>query len=636
MGKIKQRRQLGQRYDPTGVSRRREDRAEGQTQSPSAGLRLVEEKITSVLAEERVCGLNTLASLALEEQGPACVVKTQLVAKASALLKDPSVEVRLAAAGALRNISAGGSDEVVEAMVQQEVLGPLADLLGDYRESWSSATTDLGQEASRDVDPMSNTFVHATHLLWNLCECSEEAMNVFNKEGLVHVLLRHLDPAVWGHTMALAVAECLLCVSENNPSAESVLLPVAEDLVGFISRPKEQPTDLHFATTVIGTLLNINYCTSGSNNFQLVLKVLATMLEPDPLPLVTQYASDSSGCGGTHLSMTPQELEHLILGQQLALEILSNICCPEDEDDWDECEDVPSGDEEEGMCEGEPMEDDASKSTLAPEVHEGISHFNLFEKTLKKVEFPEENVLQALPTLKFGPSLLTKLGVLRTRALLCLQNMSSALELKELGGAELLYSTWVKLAITVFQNTCPETELLEAATGAMRAIIDRLRQDQCDILASISQDELKSIFQAGVSCPIATVRANVTRMVGALGCLLVTQTPKKSVSSGSVFEVLNTTTEFLFKVGAHDAELWVSAEALDVIIDMYSDDKTDRLAHLVHLIDRLRGIQPGFKAKHHQQRKRLGDHRALVLTVRDNLGGFIKYKGPRAGKFSKT
>ena len=67
-----------------------------------------------------------------------------------------------------RNISAGGSDEVVEAMVQQEVLGPLVELLDEYRESWSPATTDLGQEAPRDVDPVSNTFVHATHLLWNL------------------------------------------------------------------------------------------------------------------------------------------------------------------------------------------------------------------------------------------------------------------------------------------------------------------------------------------------------------------------------------------------------------------------------------------------------------------------------------
>lgn len=80
-------------------------------------------------------------------------------------------------------------------------------------------------------------------------------MNVFNQKGLVHVLLRHLDPATWGHTMALAAAECLLCVSENNPNAASALLPSADDLVCFISRPKEEPIDLHFATTVAGRWL---------------------------------------------------------------------------------------------------------------------------------------------------------------------------------------------------------------------------------------------------------------------------------------------------------------------------------------------------------------------------------------------
>ncbi|MPC19513.1 HEAT repeat-containing protein 3 [Portunus trituberculatus] len=168
MGKVKQRRQRGQRYNPTGVTQNGEGRAEGQARSPAGGLRVVEEKITNALPEERTCGLNILATLALEENGPASVVKTSLVSKVSALLRDPSAEVRLAAAGALRNISAGGSDEVVEAMVQQDVLGPLADLLAVYRESWSPATTDLGQEIPRDADPVSNTFVHATHLLWNL------------------------------------------------------------------------------------------------------------------------------------------------------------------------------------------------------------------------------------------------------------------------------------------------------------------------------------------------------------------------------------------------------------------------------------------------------------------------------------
>ena len=59
-------------------------------------------QITNVLAEERVCGLNTLAALALEENGPASVVKTALVSQVTPLLMDPSAEVRLAAAGALR------------------------------------------------------------------------------------------------------------------------------------------------------------------------------------------------------------------------------------------------------------------------------------------------------------------------------------------------------------------------------------------------------------------------------------------------------------------------------------------------------------------------------------------------------
>lgn len=76
---------------------------------------------------------------------------------------------------------------------------------------------------------------------------------MFNREGLIHILVRHLDPTLWGHTLALAVAECLLCVSENNPSASSVLLPDADSLVSFVSRPADGAVDLRFATTIAGT-----------------------------------------------------------------------------------------------------------------------------------------------------------------------------------------------------------------------------------------------------------------------------------------------------------------------------------------------------------------------------------------------
>ncbi|XP_071540562.1 HEAT repeat-containing protein 3 [Panulirus ornatus] len=641
MGKIRQRRQRGARYDPTGLSdngvlAREEGEEPIRASSPAAGIRLIQEKLSSAVVEERISGLNTLAALALDEQTPSVIVSNMLVGKVATLLKDPSTEVRLVAAGALRNISAGGSDEVVEAMVQQDVLAPLAELFQEYRETWSPSTTDLGEPAARDVDPMTNTLVHATHLLWNLCECSEEALSVFNREGLVHILLRHLEPSVWGHTLALAVAECLLCVSENNPNAASVLLPLADSLVSFVSRPADSAADLRFATTIAGLLLNINYCTASGNNFQLVLRVLSTVLEKHTLPLVIHYANGPSATNGTKPSMSPEDLEHFILAQQLALEILSNICCSEDDDDWDECENIPSDEEPENGEADESMDLEGAKDILSPEVHEGIIHFKLFEKVLNKVQYPDENIVQSLQTMKYGPSLLSKLSALRTRSLVCIQNMISVLDINDIGGTELLYSTWVNLGSTIFRNTCTDNGLLEAAAGAMRAIMDRLSRDKCEKLASISEQDLQVIFEVGIMCTVHSVRANLARMIGTLGCLMVAQNTEEAMKSGTAFVVLTAATEYLLKVAAHDGELWVSAEALDVLIDLYSDDKTDKLAHHVRLVERLKGIQPQFKSKHQQQKKKLGEHRALILTVRDNLVAFIKYKSRRTSKYQKS
>lgn len=634
MGKIKQRRQRSARFNPIGLSDADASAAVSLEERPpaevsSSGLTIVAEKLSSVVAEERLSGLNTLAALALEEHAPTVIVNSKIIDKVSLLLKDPSAEVRLVAAGALRNISAGGSDEVVEAMVQQDVLSPLADLLQKYQNAWSPSTTALGELATRDVDPMTNIFVHATHFLWNLCECSEEALRVFNQEGLIHVLLRHLDPSTWGHTLALAVAECLLCVSENNSNAQTVLLPAADSLVLFVSRPTDTAVDMHFSTLIAGILMNINYCTSSGSNFQLVLQMMSSVLEADALRYAEEYVNHSASTNGTKPSMIPQDLEHLILAQQLSLEILSNTCFPEDEDEWDECENA-SDDEIENGGEEENM-DLGNKSILSPEVQEGIAHFQLFQKSLKKVHYPEANICQALQNLKYGPSILNKLTTLQVRALLSLQNMISALELSDVGGSELMYSTWVNLGTMVFKNAC-EDNILEAAAGAMRAIMEKLSQDRCEKLADITQEDLKVILEAGVSCTTASVRANLARMVGTLGCLLVTQNTEESLYNDERSKVLSAITEFLLKVAAHDNELWVSAEALDVIIDLYSDDKTDKLASLTYLVDSLKGIQPNFKSKYQKQKKQLGDHRALVLTVRDNLMSFIKYKAPRAAK----
>lgn len=635
MGKVKQRRQRNARFNPIGLSEAvASDNvvAVGVNEEDSGditpgGLKIIGERISSAVVEERLGGLNTLAALALDDHAATTIADSRLIRKVSLLLKDPNPEIRLVAAGALRNVSAGGSEEVVETMVQQDVLSPLSDLLHEYKDAWSPASNDLGEVVSRDVDPMTNIFVHATHFLLNLCECSEQALHFFNQEDLIHVLLPHLDPANWGHTLALAIAECLLCVSENNTNAHTAILPAADSLLQYISRTPDNAIDMHFAATIAGILMNIGYCSSTESNFQLFLQLLASILERDTLVHTIEYAAQS-GSADMKPSLIPQDLEHLIVAQQLCLEILSNICCSEDDDEeWNDSEIVSDdeiGDAEESM-------DFGNKSVLSPEVQEGMKHFNLFQLSLRKVQYPDENTCQALQNLKYGPSLLSKLRTLQVRALLCLQNMISALDLNDIGGSDLMYQTWVNLGTMVFRNTC-EDSMLEAATGAMRAIMEKLSQDKCEKLAKISLQDIKVILEAGVSCTIASVRGNLARMIGTLGCLLVSQNTEDSLYTDERTLVLSAITEFLLKVAAQDSELWVSAEALDVIIDLYSDDKTDRLAYQTCLVDSLKEIQPNFKSKYQKQKRRLVDHGALVMTVKDNLLAFIKYKGPRALK----
>ncbi|KAK7082899.1 hypothetical protein SK128_002158 [Halocaridina rubra] len=641
MGKVKQRRQRSSRFNPFGFSEAENNTLlDGQeidctvsaataTANPREGLKVIDEKLSSAVSEERLSGLNTLAALALEEDTGNCIISSNIVRKASLLLKDPNPEVRLVAAGALRNLSAGGSDEVVESMVAQDVLTPLAELLQEYRSEWSPSLNDFGQPSARDIDPMTNIFIHATHCFLNLCECSEEALRVFNQEGLVHILLRHIDPSLWGHNLALAAAECLLCISENNPTVQTVLLPAADSLVLFISRPADTAVDLHYATTVAVLLMNINYCTSNSDNFRLVLHLLSKVLETNAVTYLEEYADHLKSSTESKPAISPQDIEHFILSQQLALEILSNICCSEDEEEWDEC-DTPSDSEAENGIE-ESM-DTGSKSELSSEIQEGIAHFQLFQKSLQKVQYPEEHTCQILNDAKYGPSLLEKLSALQVRALLSLQNMISALDLSEIGGTDLLYSTWVNLGNMVFKHQCSD-HILEAATGAMRAIMEKLSQDTCEKLSEITQQDLKIILEAGVGCAIPSVRANLTRMVGMLGCLLVSQNKEESLYNEQCTTVLSAITEFLLKVASQDTELWVSAEALDVIIDLFSDDKTDKLASMTYLVDSLKSIQPTFKSRYQKQKKKLGDHRPLVLTVKDNLLAFIKYKAPRAAKY---
>ncbi len=124
--------------------------------------------------------------------------------------------VVLSAAGALKNLSLV-SAEASEEMVKQDVMTPLCALLKNTFGSadWSPLTKP---SAKRDggVDEKSEIFTEAVGLLWNLCEVSESAVAVFNKENLVDLLMRHVGNEKFELTVKLPVMQCMYTASEDN------------------------------------------------------------------------------------------------------------------------------------------------------------------------------------------------------------------------------------------------------------------------------------------------------------------------------------------------------------------------------------------------------------------------------------
>lgn len=77
-----------------------------------------------------------------------------------------------------------------------------------------------------------------------------------------------------------------------------------------------------------------------------------------------------------------------------------------------------------------------------------------------------------------------------------------------------------------------------------------------------------------------------------------------------------------------DARLHVAAEALDVVMDLYKDDVTDRLAFECSLVTRLRLVFNYFSARYKKEKKAC-EQRPLLSTVMENMPRFLKYKEPR-------
>ncbi|XP_013413297.1 HEAT repeat-containing protein 3-like [Lingula anatina] len=317
------------------------------------------------------------------------------------------------------------------------------------------------------------------------------------------------------------------------------------------------------------------------------------------------------------------ELECLLTAQRTALEIITNLCCTDDEEEvW---EDLDSSDASSDEMLTADVDMEGSDETVLShlcvqsEVHGAFVGNNLVPRVMCKTNFPSAEVHTILSGYGRGKKLLKSIEVLQSRSLLCVSNMVSGMDIEALGGMDKLHLIWENLSQLALNKQAVESaDLLEAVTSAMRATIQKLAEHKSPKFSSVVPSDLQFVFELGQQSSHPPVKANAVRILSTIGCLLA-----KQMEPHSLLKNIGT---FLVEIVSKDQELWVVAEALDAIFDVFAEDHLDSVVREIGLTDKLKAVAPQLKAKIHQQKRSLGDHLPIIMTARTNLMRFIKYK----------
>ncbi|XP_052737736.1 HEAT repeat-containing protein 3 isoform X2 [Bicyclus anynana] len=569
------------------------------------------------------------------------MINRGLVKMVAPLLLDPASSVRNAAAGSLRNLSTVGH-EMCDVLMEQDVMTSLIFYYHQYTESWIPDPTSKNKD---DFD----TFVQCTNLLLNLCESSELAVKYLGDSKILDIFPKYLDLSTFGVDIVTAVMQCLFVVVEDNPLAtERVKNSSERQLKELLLLEDNDPSALLIKTLAGGVIINMcggNISILPVDVMNQIIATLARTLSLDhrlacnqlssnvPLSNAVGKVEPPKGKEGQVLENQIKSVLQVLDAQQSAIEIIANVCSCDDADD---CMEGPESSDSD-----EPLDEDScsngegvllAEDRLPPELLEGLISLEIFDKVWARTQLPPENVLTILKEYEGTQLIYKKLHNLQTRALLCINNILLNLPIENLGGVSGVYKIWAAAGKLVFKQNSENLNLLESATAVMRAALDKIKLksnekgNESNLFSELALSDIELMLTGIRDCQEPEIRSNLIRMIGILALLLVSNLNETSSN------VICTITDFILDQAHKENEVWVLAEAVDTLVDLYSEDETDLLAAKVKLVDKLAVLAPILKNKARQQKKLPKEYKVLVTTANSNLPRFIKYKKARLSK----
>lgn len=626
------------------------------------------EKLQSPSADVREFACASISRVVQQSQTIPGFLQRDAVRRLGPMLLDSSLSVRETATGALRNLSACGGQEVCEDMVKHDVMTPLTALLRESCAGFDGAAVQMNDQKNA-VEDVAN---EAVNLLWNLCESSNQALTVFNKSGLLDVVIQCLDRHPHNVELAISAAHCLHTVTEDNPellcSMNTAVLGALETVL-LSSQPGMAHTLLR--TLAAGTLWNVKGSLPAARQAQTLSAAVATLsqcldLDAGTLipelrqaeearhsnaPAVTDMDDQAAGelaveemdeeeeapkhkrngkaarVDNDFSDLLPRGKEELreamalLTAQQTSLEIIVNMCCSDDPSD-DEWEETSSSDESEmgadGLCDG--VSNLMSPLCLSAEVHGALINHSIPEKVLKKTQFPKQEAMDVCHQNPSWKSLIKKMQRVQSRALTCLHSILSAMDAESLGGAAALQGAAQHLSTLVFGTAelPKDEEFLEAVISAMRSLLQMIASK--NIPQHMTPQQLMSLSEAATRCEVVSVRVNAVAILGITGSTLA-----KEKGTAETLQLIGNA---LLQIATRDVDLVVNGEALDALFDVFADgDEAEMAAKNIQLLPALKALQPVFKAKIRKEgRGKYSPQQLCVLdNIKINLRRFIGY-----------
>ncbi|XP_072760652.1 HEAT repeat-containing protein 3 [Anoplolepis gracilipes] len=624
MGKQRRQRHKPHKANPTGLPSVKElelteEFTEGNREKV---LQNAYGDIQSSNLEEKLSALQILASMSCDSSMAKQIAKDGIAKIIGPLLMDHNAAIRANTVYTLRDIAENGGEDAYTDLINDDIMTPLTALLKQHLD-WEPKKTRDEKE----------TFVQAVDLLRILCANNESALKCVNREDLVSLLTKFLDIKIYGMKIVTITTQCMVCLSDENDIAikkikqsESILFNLL-DLK--IDDEKTAFKVLALRTSVADLLININN-DIDSNQMQVfckVLPILSEVLTVDHKQLLSCLISilPHENNISNEKRKKIQENRKMLELQEQALQILTNLCYEDDDSEIDSEIDESDVMEIESECLDDDSMNDTLKmtSTFPVELVEIINNCNLIDKIWNKTELVVDKDSQEILTQTTeGKAVVKQFQNIRCAAYLCLNNLLSSIEIDVFGGVDNLYRKWLEIGTAVFKSydTSSNVELLEAATAAMRAILQQLAEVRATVFKQLTVQDFQPLLNCARQCPNASVRVNLIRMLCNLVQILMNN---KNSENHEMIKFIST---FLLDICTTDTQAWVIAESIDALMDIYAEDETDCLATEINLVLRLSSLTPHFKSKVRQQKKQLKDNMSVISIVNANLTRFIKYK----------